>query len=425
MKLVHLTSKDRSRPSAASRHAIMLAGLLLIFLMAGGLVAGQSLSQADIVKLQESFNAANALLNSGDAQSAVQKYGEAIGIAPAFPLPYLNRAVAYVSLAKHAEALADADKALALLESGASAELMKSANVPKYSAIAYQIKGTVQQNTGDYSTAVQLYSKSVELDPTDAKFRNNRGNALRLLKQYAEAMKDYDAAIELDPKIGMIYVNRASVHLILKNLDAALRDSEQAVKLDANDDSAYYTRGNTYVELKKFAEAAADLDRAISLKPKSEYFHARARMHFLQNKFDLAVKDHTEAIARNSTNANAYADRAVAYSRLGKNAEAIGDIRKALELRSDSVLMRYTLGYLLFKTGQFAAATTEATKVIAAAPKWRDAYILRANCYAKLGNVAKAKADNDAASRLPAGNRPVEDINVFEMDILVQQETQQ
>ena len=372
-------------------------------------------SQSDLARLATIFNEGNVLLGRGETQQAIQKYTEAIAISPSLAVPYVNRGVAYISLAKHTEALADADKALELLKN--------SSDPPAYSATAYQVNGTVYQNRGEYRLAADAYTKSIELVQTDAKFYNNRGNAYRMLKQYDAAMKDFNKAIELDPTIPMFYVNRASVHLKLKDPSTAVQDTDQALKLDKASDSAYYTRGHAQAELKKLPEALADYDQAIKLRPKSDYFHARARVHFMKGQFDLSIKDNTDAIAADPSNANAYGNRAVAYSRSGLDALAIEDIRKAIALKGDSALMRYSLAYFLYKTGQFAAAATEATKIMTMAPKWRDPYILRANCYLKLGNTVKAKADNAAGMKLSSADRPVDDIISFEFDIFVPEET--
>ncbi len=416
MKGIQLTSFNRTIKWA---RALSLSGLFVIAMAGANPVIAQDLSPDQIAKLQAAFSAGVSFMGSGNVEKGAEKFTEAIAIAPSFPLPYVNRGVAYLSLGKSSEAMADAEKGLSLLESGSASALMNSSDIPNYLAVAYQVKGSVLQNRKDYLPSIEAFNKSIELVPNEAKFLNNRGNTYRLMTDYEAALRDYDKAIELDKSIVLIFINRGWVYLKLKKFDAALRDLDHAVGMDKANDSAYYARANTYVELKKYPEASADFDQAIALKRKSEFFHGRARMHFLQGKFDLAVKDHTEAILLDPSNANAFGDRAVAYERLAKHALAVDDVRKALELKGESVLMRYTLAYLLFKTGKFSIALPEATRVAAMAPKWRDAYILRANIYSKLANPAKAKADMDAAGKLTTVGRPVEDITLFDIDIFL------
>lgn len=391
---------------------------LLVFVMATAYpVSVQAQSQAELVRLQELFNAANALLSKGDAQQAVQKYSEAISLAPTMPLPYVNRGVAYLSLSKSSEALVDAEMALSLLSTGS--------HPPSHVALANLIKGAVYQNQGDYNLAIEFFSKSIVIEPSNAKFWNSRGNAYLLTKEYDKALKDYDKAIELDAALAMFYINRATVRMHLKDITASLQDLDEALKLDDTSENAYYTRGNAYVRLGKFDEGLKDYDRAISLKAKPPYFHARGRVYFILGKYDLAIKDNTAALTLDPTNIHALYNRALSYNKLGKNVLSVEDIRKAVALKEKSATMRYMLGYLHFRTSQFSLAAAEATKAIELAPQWRSPYLLRSNAYAKLGNAVKSKADRFAASKLSSGNKPVEDATFFELSIFVPEDIDQ
>lgn len=395
---------------------VSLIALVLSFSVAR-VASAQVTPPIDYARVQQLFNAGNSLLGAGNPQGAIDKYSDAILVAPTEPLLYVNRGVAYLSLAKYSEANLDADKALSLLE--------KNSN-PSAAAIAHQVKGTVFQNAKDYARAAESFTKSIELEPSDAKFWNSRGNAFRLLKQPDSALADYNKAIELDSKLPMPYINRASVYLSQKNYQAALRDLDDVLRLDSSNASAHYTRGNTNVALKKYDEAIQDYDKAISIERKAGYFHARGVVYFMQSKFDLAVKDNTEAITLDPANVSAYRNRAISYTRLGKDALALEDTRKALALRGESSNLRYNLAYVLYKTGQISAALNEVTKVIAAAPNWRDPYILRSNCYVKLGNQIKAKADRATAAKLSAASRPAEEGElIFDLDIFVPEEVDQ
>lgn len=390
--------------------------LVLTFcIMAASPVFSQALSPVDAAKAQELFNAGNALLGKGEVQQAEQKYTEALAIAPNVPMLYINRGIAFASQSKFQEAISDSDKALELLGAGPFPQ--------SYSAVAYQTKGLAHQNQGNYKLAGEFYSKAIELDPTNAKFWNFRGITHQLQNQNDEALKDFTKAIELDATIPHFFVNRGEIYRRLKDLTASLRDFESAIQLDKSNDMAYYNRGNTYIDLGKKDEALNDFNVAISLKPKSVYFYGRGRLYFIQGQYELAVKDNTEALATDPQNSSAYGNRGLSYSKLGKDALAIEDLRKALSIKDDSAWLLYNLSYLLFKTGQFSAAASESTKVIGIAPQWRAAYILRAAAYAKLGNVAKAKADRDAAAKLPAASRPAEDSSVISLDIIVPEDT--
>lgn len=405
--MIKITNYDGDRASA--RFLLCIAVLLLTTASLSAQNFELLPKSGQLTNAEELFNAGNDALFKGDYQLAVQKYSDAIAAAPSMALPYINRGVAYVSLSKFQEAMADAEKALSLLENGS--------NPSSHSAIAYQVKGIVFQNQKNYKLAIESFSKSLDFEPSDAKLWNSRGGAYFLSKDYGNALKDFDKAIELDASKAMFYSNRASVKMGLNDVAAALKDLDEALKLNDADPLVYYTRGNAYSRLSKFDEALKDYDRAISLKPKSPYYYGRGRIYLVLGKYDLAIKDNTDAIALDPTNINALYNRAMSYHKMGKTPMAIEDMRKAVAVNEKSATMRYTLGFLLFRSGQFASAATEASKAIELAPNWRSPYSLRASAYAKVGNAIKAKADRTTAANLSSSNKPVEDASFFELTI--------
>ena len=51
---------------------------------------------------------------------------------------------------------------------------------------------------GLYNSAIDDFTRAIELDPNDAKAYNNRGIAYRYLGEYQQAIDDSTKAIELD-----------------------------------------------------------------------------------------------------------------------------------------------------------------------------------------------------------------------------------
>jgi len=52
---------------------------------------------------------------------------------------------------------------------------------------------------GNYSDAIQLYSKAIELDGANAIYFSNRAQALIMLEEFAKAIEDCDTAIKINP----------------------------------------------------------------------------------------------------------------------------------------------------------------------------------------------------------------------------------
>lgn len=368
-------------------------------------------SHAERIKAQELLTYGNRLLQSGDAEQAAVKFTAVIEILPELAIGYINRGFAYASARRHAEALADAKKGITLAEKGPDAD--------SYGAMAYQLRGHVHQDQGNWKLAIDSYSKSIELQPSNAKFRNGRGISYLMSGQNELALKDFDKAIELDPTLTQPYVNRAVIRRRLKKFDAAVSDIDTVLKLKPSDSMAYVNRANIFLDLKRFDDAIADYTKAISLQPKSDYFYNRGRAYLDQRNYEASIQDNTEAINREPNNHKAFYNRAIAYQRLGKVALAVADMRKSLQLNDKSAARRYNLAYLLLQAGQFAEAQNEATILINKFSEWRAPYLLRAETYAKTGNSVKANEDRRTALKLDAAWKPdEEDFFIFELTII-------
>ena len=78
-------------------------------------------------------------------------------------------------------------------------------------ADAYNNRGLVYDNKGQYDLAFADYNKAIELDPKEAKAYSNRGLAYNLKGQYDIAIADYSKAIELDPQLAVAFYNRGII----------------------------------------------------------------------------------------------------------------------------------------------------------------------------------------------------------------------
>ena len=86
------------------------------------------------------------------------------------------------------------------------------------------MKGNECVKAKDYSEAVSCYSRSIELNPTEAFTYANRAMAYLKLKDYRKVVADAGKAIELKPGYLKAYHRRGKAHHALKEHDQAIRD---------------------------------------------------------------------------------------------------------------------------------------------------------------------------------------------------------
>ena len=68
----------------------------------------------------------------------------------------------------------------------------------------------------NYTEAIEMYDRAIELDPKDSSLYNSKWVALEKLWNYTEAMEMYDRAIELDPRKDLYRKNRTIASNFLK-----------------------------------------------------------------------------------------------------------------------------------------------------------------------------------------------------------------
>lgn len=212
--------------------------------------------------------------------------------------------------------------------------------VKELSATDWYDKGLNFIESGNYSAALNAFTKAIELYPKFFGLYLNRGFAYDMLGNQQQAINDYSKAIELVPKLAKdadvfanVYVLRGSSYDELGNQQQAINDYNKAIELKPKLAAAYYGRGIVYNELGIYQQALSDLNKAIELDPQlaEAYFNRGITSHSLGN-YQQAINDHSKAIELKPDYAEAYYNRGVTYSRTGNSQQTIKDFKIAARL---------------------------------------------------------------------------------------------
>ncbi|MGV2826632.1 tetratricopeptide repeat protein [Myxosarcina sp. GI1(2024)] len=126
-------------------------------------------------------------------------------------------------------------------------------------------KGVSCRFQGEYQTAIEYYTRALELKPKFAHAYYSRGNAQFELGNYLKALNDYSQAIEFESDFVEAYYNRGNTHAALGNWKEALADFTQTVRLDSEHAKGYGNRGFVYTKLNNPRDAERDFRQAINL----------------------------------------------------------------------------------------------------------------------------------------------------------------
>ncbi len=245
----------------------------------------------------------------------------------------------------------------------------------------------------DFTQAVELYAKALELEPQNAIAYNQRGNAYRQMEQYDLCINDYTQAIQYaasPAEKATYYANRGAAYALQGDIQRALDDFGQAIAQNPDFARAYESRAALYAQLGNYAQAIADYTTFLSLKPDTATGYVqRAQAYANTGDLQAAVQDYTQAIALQPL-ASTYFNRGLLYRKLGNFSRALEDYAQALQLDSHYAPAYLARGLLEYEQGDYDAAILDLTRAISLGYGNFEAYRYRGAAYLQqsLGEVA-------------------------------------
>ncbi|KAL6911899.1 hypothetical protein ACP4OV_000704 [Aristida adscensionis] len=196
--------------------------------------------------------------------------------------------------------------------------------------------GNAAYKKKDFETAIQHYSKALELDDEDISYLTNRAAVYIEMGKYDECIKDCDQAVErgrelrADFKMISRALTRKGTALVKlaktsKDFDTAIETFQKALTEHRNPD--------TLKKLNEAERAKKELEQQEYYDPKlADEEREKGNQFFKEQKYPEAVKHYTEALRRNPKDPRVYSNRAACYTKLGAMPEGLKDAEKCLEL---------------------------------------------------------------------------------------------
>lgn len=250
---------------------------------------------------------------SGDYDTAVNEFKEAISYDGSNADYYIHLGMAYVEQKSYDEALgyfnqaegcAENDDQKALLNRsrgiaclyqgdyqtaikwfGDALNISSQSNDIRIDTLYY--KAEAEQKSGDYQAAVQSYGQIIDLKD-DAGTRMLRGMAYMQLQDYASAEKDLYAAIKQSRKSYTVYRTLYSALEAQGKDDEAKQVLNDALQLSGSSSEDYYNRGMIYVDLQDYTNAADMLNKSYDKGYKAALL-GLGEVSYTQQDYDTAL----------------------------------------------------------------------------------------------------------------------------------------
>ncbi|XP_078711618.1 uncharacterized protein LOC144931539 isoform X1 [Lampetra fluviatilis] len=140
--------------------------------------------------------------------------------------------------ASHVKALQKPSKADKKRRSEASMMEAKDPDSDSLKSREYLLLGNDRAQNGQYSEAVQCFSKAISIDPNDYRPFGNRSYCYDMLRQFPKALKDADVALELFPGWAKGHFRRGRALLGLEKYKQAEEAFKRVLDLDKDCDDA-------------------------------------------------------------------------------------------------------------------------------------------------------------------------------------------
>lgn len=197
----------------------------------------------------------------------------------------------------------------------------------------------------------------------------NKGVIQGLEGQYTDALDHFTKAIELNPLYAEAYLYGGLAHSELGNHNDAIRYFTISIELDSKySDQAYYFRGMARAALNDYPGAIHDFSQAIMVNPDHVSFFQRGKANYTLGQYGRALQDFEIALRMKPGFSQGILYRAKAYYRTGLLSEALDDFNIAISKSPDSPEAYYYRGLVYRDLGNEAAAKENFDKVAQISP---------------------------------------------------------
>ena len=254
----------------------------------------------------------------GQFEEAITACTRAIELGDEHAPVYLARAISYASTDQPTLAVSDCEAVLA-----------QEPNNP----LAIQLQGRLLLQNGDLDAAMDAFHRARELAPDWAEPREHL-SFVHLLKENPRASVDEQThLIERQPKQALHYVNRAFAFTQLQEFAGATNDYDRAIELEPDNERLYFLRGVFRMNCQLTELALADFERVLAITGGDDSAREhRASLLLRLNRYQEAIEDYAQLIAKYPENPFAYSGRAFALAALGNNDRAQEDANRASEM---------------------------------------------------------------------------------------------
>ena len=365
-----VTGSERRKAVPRITRLTLIVSLFLLFSPQNGLAQYNT---------DRVLNAGRSALYYEDYVLSIQYFNSIITLKPFLYEPWFFRGVAKYYLDDYVGAESDCTEAMKL---------------NPYVVGMYELRGLCRIRRKDYQGAIADYNTAIKYAPTEQGFWFNRAVCRMEDGDLDTANLEVDSMLTRWKRFAKAWQLKAEISLRQEDTLQAGVYLDKALEQDPYDGNIWSMRALVSMSNKQWRDADEQLTKAIHYKPAAAAFYInRALARYNINNLRGAMADYDKAIDLEPNNFLAHYNRGQLRIQVGDDNRAIEDFDFILSLEPDNIMAVFNRAILLDRTGDLQGAIRDYTKVIEQFPNFWTGLQCRAECYRKLGQTAKAEAD--------------------------------
>ena len=274
-------------------------------------------------------NMGNLWAHTGDLKAAINCYEQAIKINPNFAAAYNNLG-------------------LSLMEQGAAELAINSykqaIKIKPNHAQAYSNLGNALNSQGDKKAAIDSYKQAIKIKPNHADAYNNMGNVLRSQGDATSALASYKKVLEINPAHAGVHNNIGLAHIDEGDAVAAVISYKEAINIDPAYAEAHSNMGMALQIEGELEAAIASYKQAIHLNPSHNgAYNNMGNAQRDKGDLDAALDSYKQAIKINPDSAGTHNNMGNILRDKGELGLAMNSYKQAIKIKPDFVEARMTL----------------------------------------------------------------------------------
>ncbi len=351
----------------------------------------------------ELYEAGQNAHQKGELEKAVELYSQALERDPSLWQAEFQRAAAYFSLNRLAEAKASMIGALKQLSEFGDAP---EARGP--SSRAHVLLGEIALAENDPVEAEKSFRRALELNPQATRAHAGLAEILLGGGKRDEAIAEAKAAIEAGDDRAAVFALLGEAQALSGKYDEALASLNEALKREPKNTIALRRRAEVHLARNDLKAAVEDLREAAEIEPDVPNRLRLANALAAAKRYDEAVSLYKKILQDEPSNNEARTAMAAAMIESGKGAEAVAQLEALVRAEPNRADLRAQLAELYLPT-QPEKALEQYQAAAKIEPSQPAHQIGVAAAFVKLGRFQEAVA----ASRQALAQNPKEDVAYF------------